>query len=122
MNSRPSKRIWLNVRISKRLENWTFAASRVKLHGVDSPYDQIRFTPIRSPEVLGRLVRMARKSRGLTQEQLAARVGRRRQAIIAQEAGVSTAALRCLFDSLAVLGYEMSIAPRGTTRGAGPLA
>lgn len=83
---------------------------------MDSYYDQIRFTPIRSPEAFGRLVRMARKSRGLTQEQLATRVGRRRQAIIAQEAGPPTAALRCLFDSLAVLGYEMNIAPRGIIR------
>ena len=80
--------------------------------------DQIPSTPVRSPEALGRLIRLARKSRGLTQEQLAARIGRRRQAIIAQEAGVSTAALRCLFDSLAMLGYEVRLVPRSATRGA----
>lgn len=84
---------------------------------MDKLDDRIASTPIRSPEALGRLTRIARKSRGLTQEQLATRVGRRRQAIIAQEAGTSTAAFRCLFDSLAVLGYEVRLVPRSTVRG-----
>ena len=78
--------------------------------------DKIPLTPIRSPEALGRLIRRVRKSRGFTQQQLAERGGRRRQAIISQEAGVSTAALNCLFDSLAVLGYEIRLTPRNTER------
>ena len=83
---------------------------------MDMFIDKIPLTPIRSPEALGRLIRMVRRSRGFTQQQLAERVGRRRQAIIGQEAGASTAALNCLFDSLAVLGYEIRLAPRSTGR------
>jgi HTH-type transcriptional regulator/antitoxin HipB len=77
---------------------------------------QLETTPIRSPEALGRALRRARRRADLTQEQLAARVLRRRQEIIALESGRETRALQLLFDSIAALGLELRLAERGSRR------
>ncbi|MHB1613524.1 MAG: helix-turn-helix domain-containing protein [Actinomycetes bacterium] len=71
-----------------------------------------RWTPIRSPEALGRTIRRAREQTGLTQVEMAARARATRQAIIALESGHETRALELIFDALAALGLELAVRPR----------
>jgi transcriptional regulator with XRE-family HTH domain len=71
-----------------------------------------RWTPIRSPEALGRTIRRAREQTGLTQAELAVRARATRQAIITLEGGHETRAVELIFDALATLGLELAIHPR----------
>lgn len=71
-----------------------------------------RWTPIRSPEALGRTIRRAREQTGLTQAELAVRARATRQAIITLEGGHETRALELIFDALATLGLELAVHPR----------
>ena len=70
------------------------------------------WTPIRTPEALGRAVRRARHVHGLTQAELAARTATTRQSIVGLEAGRETRAVQVLFDTLAALGLELAVRPR----------
>jgi HTH-type transcriptional regulator/antitoxin HipB len=72
-----------------------------------------RETPVRSPAALGRAIRSARVSAGLTQAGLAERARANRYAIVQLEAGNETRALEVIFDSLAALGLELTVRPRG---------
>jgi HTH-type transcriptional regulator/antitoxin HipB len=71
-----------------------------------------RWTPIRSPEALGRTIRRAREQTGLTQAELAVRARATRQAIVTLEGGHETRALELIFDALATLGLELAVHPR----------
>lgn len=71
-----------------------------------------RWTPIRSPEALGRTIRRARVQTGLTQAELAVRTLATRQAIVMLESGHETRALELIFDALATLGLELAVRPR----------
>jgi HTH-type transcriptional regulator / antitoxin HipB len=73
-----------------------------------------RTTRVRSPEALGRAIRAARTERELTQAQLAERAVTSRQTIVAIESGHETRAIETLFDTLAALGLELTVRPRGT--------
>ena len=68
---------------------------------------------IRSSAALGRALRAARTRNGLTQAELAERARATRQAIVALEAGHETRALEVVFDTLAALGLELTVRPRG---------
>lgn len=70
-------------------------------------------TPVRSPQALGRTIRSARKQAGLTQAELATRSLVNRQTIIGLESGHETRAIESLFDTLAALGLELAVRPRG---------
>jgi HTH-type transcriptional regulator/antitoxin HipB len=70
-------------------------------------------TSVRSPEALGRAIRSARRQAGLTQAELAARSLANRQTIIGLESGHETRAIESLFDTLAALGLELAVRPRG---------
>lgn len=74
----------------------------------------LRETPIRSTAALGRAVRTARVSAGLTQADLAERTRTNRYAIVQLEAGNETRALHVVFDSLAALGLELTVRSRVT--------
>lgn len=70
------------------------------------------WTPIRTPEALGRTIRRAREKTGYTQAALAERALATRQSIVALEGGHETRALEVIFDALAVLGLELAVRPR----------
>jgi HTH-type transcriptional regulator/antitoxin HipB len=72
----------------------------------------VRWTPVRSPEALGRTIRRAREQTGLTQAELAERARATRQAVITLERGHETRALELIFDALAALGLELAVRPR----------
>lgn len=73
-----------------------------------------RAAPIRSPAALGRAVRSARVGAGLTQAELAEQGRTNRYTIVQLEAGHQTRALEVIFDSLAALGLELTVRPRGS--------
>lgn len=68
---------------------------------------------VRSPEALGRVVRAARKDAGVTQGELAERARANRYAIHSLETGHETRAIELMFDTLAALGLELAVRPRG---------
>jgi HTH-type transcriptional regulator / antitoxin HipB len=68
------------------------------------------------PELGGALARL-RQSRGLTQEELAARAGLRREYLSRMESGLATEQVKSLFAVLREEGYELVISPRQTSRG-----
>jgi HTH-type transcriptional regulator/antitoxin HipB len=70
------------------------------------------WTPVRTPEALGRTIRRARQEKGMTQAELGERAAATRQSIVGLEAGRETRALQLLFDALAVLGLEVAVRPR----------
>ena len=74
---------------------------------------EARWTPIRSSEALGRTIRRAREQTGLTQAELALRARATRQAIVTLESGHETRAVELIFDTLATLGLEIAVRPRG---------
>ena len=72
-----------------------------------------RTTPVRSPEALGRAIRAARAKAGMTQAELAERARANRYAIHSLESGHETRAIEIIFDTLAALGLELTVKPRG---------
>lgn len=72
----------------------------------------------RTPQQIGNLVRRARKKRGLSQTQLAERVGVRQETISLIETGNPAARLETILAVLAALGLEFRIAARGKTSSA----
>ncbi len=70
-------------------------------------------TKVRSPEALGRAVRAARSSAGLTQADLAERSRANRYAIALLESGHETRAITLIFDVLAALNLELTVRERG---------
>jgi HTH-type transcriptional regulator / antitoxin HipB len=72
-----------------------------------------RSTRIRSPEALGRAIRAARVQGGMTQSELAERARANRYAIHSLESGHETRAIELVFDTLAALGLELTVRPRG---------
>ncbi|HET7630888.1 MAG TPA: helix-turn-helix domain-containing protein [Gemmatimonadaceae bacterium] len=71
---------------------------------------------IRSATELGHLAREARRSQGLTQAQLAARVGASRKWIIDLEGGKRTADLSLVLRTLNILGLDLDVTPRTRSR------
>lgn len=81
---------------------------------------------VRNPEQLPSLLRAFRKQAGLTQGQLAARLGITQQTLSALERNASKVGVDRLLQLLAMLGVEMVLQPRhvdaaetGRTRGDG---
>ena len=72
-----------------------------------------RPTSIRSPEALGRVIRAARTEAGMTQAELADRARANRYTIHSLESGHETRAIEVIFDTLAALGLELTVRPRG---------
>lgn len=66
----------------------------------------------RSPEGLGRAIRVARQSQGLTQSELAERARTNRFSIAQAENGEATKAVDVLFEALAALELELVVRPR----------
>jgi len=69
---------------------------------------------VRSAQALGRAIKAARKQAGLTQAELADRARANRYAIALLESGHETRAIEQVFDTLAALGLELVVRPRGT--------
>lgn len=67
----------------------------------------------RNASQIGAIVRRARRARGLTQAQLAAKVGVRQATISSLERGESGTGLRILLDVLAALNLQLLIDERG---------
>lgn len=72
---------------------------------------------INSPEELGQLVREHRKRLGISQAELAARVGATRQWVIALEQGNATAELDRVIRALVALGLRIDVADRASATG-----
>ena len=70
-------------------------------------------TPVRSPKRSVAASARPGKNAGLTQAELAARSLANRQTIIGLESGHETRAIESLFDTLAALGLELTVRPRG---------
>lgn len=70
------------------------------------------WTPVRTPQALGRAIRRARRGEGLTQAELAERVAATRQSMVGLEGGRETRALQLVFDTLSILGLELAVRPR----------
>lgn len=66
----------------------------------------------RTTKDLGQTLRAARKDKGLTQAELAARAGVWQRTVSNIETGVSGAKAETIFDLLAALDLEMRIVPR----------
>lgn len=66
----------------------------------------------RSPAALGRAIRAARQSQGLTQAELAERARTNRFSIAQAESGDTTKAIEKLFETLAALELELVVRPR----------
>jgi HTH-type transcriptional regulator / antitoxin HipB len=66
----------------------------------------------RSPQQLGRLIQAHRQRRNLTQTQLAALAGQRQEMISKIETGHDGVRLGAIYDLLAALDLEMTLAPR----------
>ncbi len=66
----------------------------------------------RSPQQLGRLIQVHRQRRNLTQTQLAALAGHRQEMISKIETGHNGVRLGAIYDLLAALDLEMTLAPR----------
>ncbi len=69
----------------------------------------------RTAKQIGAIVRRARRNAGLTQTDLAGRVGLRQATISRLEKGESETKLGTLLDVLGALGLEITIARRGKT-------
>ncbi|MGI5221715.1 helix-turn-helix domain-containing protein [Nocardia sp. CA-290969] len=67
---------------------------------------------VRSASALGRVVRAARQSQGMTQSELAQRARTNRYSLAQLEEGDTTKAIERLFDVLAALELELTIRPR----------
>lgn len=72
----------------------------------------------RSASQVGRLVQRFRQERGLTQMELAQLAGQRQEMISKIETGQGGVKLATLFDVLAALGLEMTLAPRSQSSAA----
>ncbi len=68
--------------------------------------------PIQTPQQLAPLLRALRKKQGLTQADLADQLGITRQAVTALEARPEAATFERLMKVWAVLGLQVSLAPR----------
>jgi HTH-type transcriptional regulator / antitoxin HipB len=69
----------------------------------------MNYTPLRSAEHLGLLVRLERKRKGLSQRELAGLVGVERKWILRFEAGNSRAEIGSVLKTLQRLGLRVSI-------------
>jgi transcriptional regulator with XRE-family HTH domain len=67
---------------------------------------------VSNPAELGRALARLRRSRGLTQEQMAAETGVHRSYLARMEAGLSTEQVQRIFALLRESGYELAIVPR----------
>ncbi|MFI1462907.1 helix-turn-helix domain-containing protein [Nocardia carnea] len=67
---------------------------------------------VRSASALGRVVRAARKSRGMTQAELAELAQTNRYSLAQLEEGDTTKAIERLFDVLSALELELTVRPR----------
>lgn len=67
---------------------------------------------VRRLDEIGQVIRGRRKELGLTQLELATRVGVSRQWIVAIEGGKPRAQVTLLLETLRTLGLELSIIPR----------
>ena len=65
-----------------------------------------------NPTELGRALGRLRRSRDLTQEQMASRVGVHRSYLAKMEAGLSTEQIQRTFALLREAGYELAVVPR----------
>ncbi|MGP8065148.1 MAG: helix-turn-helix domain-containing protein [Acidimicrobiales bacterium] len=65
-----------------------------------------------NPIELGRILARVRRQTGLSQEQMAARVGVHRPYLSKLEHGVATEQLRRVFAIVRETGYELLVAPR----------
>lgn len=74
---------------------------------------------LRTPFELGLLIRKARRSRGMTQQQLASAVGVGRQWIVALEAGKPRVQLDKVLQTLAALDLSLSIHGEGVSAPSG---
>lgn len=68
----------------------------------------------RNPKQLGNLIRAARKRKGWSQQELAARTGLRQENISIIENGYSSTKLHNLLAILTALGLELRVASRST--------
>lgn len=75
----------------------------------------MRDIPLQLPAQLGAIVRALRKSRGLTQQELAERLSVTRQAVSLLEQRPEAATLERLMRVLAVLGVDVVLRPREAT-------
>ena len=66
----------------------------------------------RTPRQIGTLVRRARKKKGISQTELADKVGTRQATVLMIETGNSAVKLATLLAVLAALDLELRIAPR----------
>ncbi|HWQ85202.1 helix-turn-helix domain-containing protein [Brevundimonas sp.] len=67
---------------------------------------------VRSPKQLGSLIQQSRKMRGWSQTDLAQRAGLRQEMVSKIEAGQPGSRVASIFDLLAALDLEMTLAPR----------
>lgn len=75
-------------------------------------------TPVGSAAALGQRFRAARLEQGLTQEELADIAGLTRPHLVQIEKGKTTERLEQVFRLAGLLGLELTIRPRGASRGA----
>lgn len=66
----------------------------------------------RSPKQLGALIQQSRKARGWSQTDLAQQAGLRQEMVSKIEAGQPGSRVASIFDLLAALDLEMTLAPR----------
>lgn len=72
--------------------------------------------PIQTPQQLGAVLQGFRKQRGLTQAQVARKVGLLQSAVSELERDSSTASLNRIFKLLAALDLELVVQPRGASQ------
>lgn len=72
---------------------------------------------VATPVELGRALARIRRSRGLTQEQMAARIGVDRSYLARMENGLATEQLTRLFAVLRESGFEVDLVPRAQRYG-----
>ena len=65
----------------------------------------------RGPDALGRAVSACRRENGMTQQELARRLGVNRTTVIALEAGRNQSLARAV-DALNLLGYDLAVVPK----------
>lgn len=76
---------------------------------------------LRSPEDIGPMINLIRKTQNLTQAELSKITGIKQQAISAIESGAQQASLKTLFTILSTLNLELALRPRAQrTRGYAP--
>ena len=66
----------------------------------------------RSTTQIGNVIKRQRRAAGLTQQELAERLGVRQATVSSVEAGAGGTKLSTLFDMLAALDLELTVAPR----------